>query len=337
MSSPVPGVSVLLLLSIVFLPGAVSLRTSRIGEPPDGSNEESVVRIYRPQTDADGEGLPKKLEDFTRVWTERYKQERHLLEPLPSSVQLILGVMTTAHQGAYRNVIRQTWLNQKGVCYWTHRPKEGCSVYVAFVIGKTAPPSMQISQSKLEKAQNEEGMLVLDVEENMNDGKSFVWFSTALKTFPWATHVGKMDMDTYPFLHKLLGRMDQNRSCVNQTSPYELIGRPDYFCTGKQHYPETCKFLNPCPSKDCLGQFHSKLDTVQIGAPWRYLLGQFYILSLPLVQQVNWDPQKGNEDVVVSKAVDQAMRHLHSCVALRRLDAFVHEHKPVDAAYANNI
>jgi len=335
MSSPVPGVSVLLLLSIVFLPGAVSLRTSRIGEPPDGSNEESVVRIYRPQTDADGEGLPKKLEDFTRVWTERYKQERHLLEPLPSSVQLILGVMTTAHQGAYRNVIRQTWLNQKGVCYWTHRPKEGCSVYVAFVIGKTAPPSMQISQSKLEKAQNEEGMLVLDVEENMNDGKSFVWFSTALKTFPWATHVGKMDMDTYPFLHKLVYRMELNRRCEGEDGPYEFIGRPDAWCWDAK----ACRrsFRSACPAGACAAQFVAGRETVPLDGAWRFLAGELYILSLPLVQKVRWNTMKfGNEDIMITKAVDHAASQQQFCVALRRPAAWYHRTLESDPAFANN-
>eukprot|EP00408_Alexandrium_pacificum_P010503 CAMPEP_0171213584 /NCGR_PEP_ID=MMETSP0790-20130122/30723_1 /TAXON_ID=2925 /ORGANISM="Alexandrium catenella, Strain OF101" /LENGTH=51 /DNA_ID=CAMNT_0011679303 /DNA_START=28 /DNA_END=180 /DNA_ORIENTATION=+ len=47
-------------------------------------------------------------------------------------------------------------------------------------------------------------------------------------------------------------------------------------------------------------------------------------MSLPLVQQVDWAPQAGNEDMAVSGAVASAVRGLSSCVVFRRLDAWIH-------------
>jgi len=185
----------------------------------------------------------------------------------------------------------------------------------------------------MSQVHKEKGILVLDTPENMNRGKSFLWFATALELFPWATHVGKMDMDTYPFLHKLVYRMDLDRQCTSQDGPYEFIGRPDNWC-GTRH----CKnFTNHCSPRDCATQFTSDFETVPLGEGWHYLAGELYILSLPLVRQIAWNPHtKGNEDIRMSQAVDRAARLNHFCVVLRRPAAWYHRTLVSDAGFAND-
>eukprot|EP00416_Gambierdiscus_australes_P038317 CAMPEP_0171104914 /NCGR_PEP_ID=MMETSP0766_2-20121228/61579_1 /TAXON_ID=439317 /ORGANISM="Gambierdiscus australes, Strain CAWD 149" /LENGTH=341 /DNA_ID=CAMNT_0011565627 /DNA_START=43 /DNA_END=1068 /DNA_ORIENTATION=+ len=334
------------LLTGAVLPlGALCFRLSEhtpgAGEPP-GTNESFIAELDDPSVlpvdDLLEESFVTKvppIDVYRRVWTKRYSLERHLQEPLPSSIQMILGVFTVAQDAEYRHVVRQTWMQQAGVCYWKHGPWDNCSVYVAFVIGKHGSGSsdVNVTDEEVERAHKEEGMLVLDVPENMNRGKSLTWFHTARGWFPWATHIAKMDMDTYPFLHKLLKRMDSNRSCVNNNGQYEFIGRP--------HNTYGRNFTEYCPYEECHGQFLSRQDDAMpvavLHGPWKFLSGEFYILSFPLVQMLPWTQQRGgNEDLFVSGVVNRAAKENGFCVTLRRLDAWLHRNTWVDGAYSND-
>jgi len=334
---------VLLLLSMLILPGALGLRASRAQEPQVPPEEGAVGFEKDRGTET---GLPRLLKQYSDRWEERYKMETHLWDAKPSSIRLVLGITTTLDVGEYREVIRRTWLNQSGVCYAGSKPRHGCSVYVAFVYGargvkknarNNPSPRRNLTAAQREQAKHEPGMLELDIEENNNDGKNFVWMSTALSKFPWATHIGKIDMDTYPFVSKLLTRMSQNASCAERTSPYQIIGRPAYTCHGKDPDGTKCAFRHRCSAADCLGQFHSKLDSVRIGAPWQFPFGELYILSMPLMRIVDWTPIHGNEDCMVAVRMDEAVGRAGSCAAFRRLDAHVHQVNPdITASFAND-
>mmetsp|Transcript_94648 Transcript_94648/g.229901 ORF Transcript_94648/g.229901 Transcript_94648/m.229901 type:complete len:318 (+) Transcript_94648:71-1024(+) len=306
-------------LCLSLLSGALGLRLAR--NESEDANESEGTEMYS----ASRSDFVPALEEFTHIWTARYSSEKHLGEPMPSSIQLILGVMTVPQEGPYREVVRQTWLRQAGVCYWKLQRQENCSVYVAFVIGKNGTggrtvSAANVSDEELRSSHQEPGMLVLDTVENMDRGKSGVWFSTALNMFPWATHIAKSDMDTYPFLHKLLYRMNQYRNCTSQMDPYEYMGTIWGRWLGLY-------FNNSCPSSKC-GAFN-------FGPTFGYMQGGFYILSRPLVEKINWNIRLGPEDQVIGEAVDLAAAQQNFCVVIRRPDAWFHNNARISSHFAN--
>lgn len=282
------------------------------------------------------------IDVFTDLWMKRYASEKHLEEPMSPRVQLVLGLFTVAQDVEYREIVRKTWLQQTGVCYWQRAPKEGCSVYVAFAIGKSGMgqkrrgAKVAMSPEEVERTHGEPGMLVLDSEENMNINKSPTWFRSAVEMFPWATHVGKTDMDTYPFLHKLVNRIDKGRSCSRHFSQYEVIGRPH------KNYGNVS--VHACPY-NC-AQFTSEQDDVmpfakpvaKLNEPWKYLSGEFYVFSMNLAQKINWDwSGGGNEDVEVFSHVTADAANLGQCIMLRRLDSWFHRNKMNNETFANDM
>uniref|UniRef100_A0A7S1MNW4 Hexosyltransferase n=1 Tax=Alexandrium catenella TaxID=2925 RepID=A0A7S1MNW4_ALECA len=291
--------------------------------------------------DADSGRVPP-IDVYGPLWEKRHASEKRLSEPLPSSIRLILGLFTVPQDAEYREVVRRTWLDQTGVCYWQREPREGCQVYVAFVIGKSGAGDgaggVNLTSEQMAEAHREPGMFVLDVEENMNFGKSPAWFGEAQKAFPWATHIGKIDMDTYPFIRKLVFRMAGIGTCLRLRQKYEFIGRP--------HHPNFApEFQSACKEVGCLKQFRSSQDDrvmiAKPGMPFKFMSGELYILSYPLVGKVDWDNPdnyQGTEDSVVARLVDKAAQNHRFCVVARRLDSWIHGPKAfwVDEVFAND-
>lgn len=97
-------------------------------------------------------------------------------------------------------------------------PKPGCIVYTGFVIGGNGYDPKRKQWQKLLNStngtivdRNQSDVVVLDIQENMNNGKSWAWFHNASRMYPWATHIGKMDDDTYPYFAELLRRVNQTQ------------------------------------------------------------------------------------------------------------------------------
>lgn len=323
-----------IVVALSSLISASALRTVPWVENGTAGSFQGVqnAELEEEREDQELEFLPP-LDRYERLWQGMYNLEERLHQPLPSSVQLVLGVMTVANPNSakYRDIIRSTWGSQRGVCYWSRDPKPGCSVYIAFVMGRPPAGWNEVTTPSLQ----EEGALELDMVENMNSGKSPTWMATALRMFPWATHYGKVDMDAYPFLHKLVLRMDRNSSCVSDASPYEWIGRPVFWGGGKA-------FSGACEPNPCHGWFYSKMGWWHMGKPqtyprepFRYLLGGMYLLSHALVRDISWSPREGTEDVVMGHFVSDFIESKgeKQCVAVRRLDAEAHmvRHQEWDA------
>lgn len=323
--------------SLLYLPSQ-ALRTLT-GDSAASQGSPAPTGPKHSTLEMDGRHLPK-LDLYDKLWRSMYSLEARLQEPMDPAVQLVLGVMTVAgSMDSHREVIRATWLQQRGVCLWSPEPQANCSVYVAFVMGRA-----KAECNETVPAYREPGALLLDVEESMNEGKSPMWMAAAARMFPWATHYGKIDMDTYPFLHKLVGRMAQNRSCVNNASEYEWIGRP---AVGRMRRLGT--FKRACADRPCLGWFHHpRLDAVRPEQPFRFMQGEMYIMSRPLVQGIEWWPRAGSEDVEMGKFVANFSRSTGRCVAVRKLDASAHlpsgawwwmmdREGLVDSAFANDL
>jgi len=279
------------------LRGALAFRAELLGDP--GPAPEKVPKVCN---------VPESVDTFRRSFEGLYEGEggENLTAPLDPSIRLVLGVLTIAQDDEYRQVVRQTWMRRAGVCYWRSTPQENCSVYVAFVLGRTGGGA---TDGELARAHREEGAFVLDIPENLMEGKSFDWLRAAREKFPWATHIGKTDMDAYPFISKLVGKLAQGRSCAMQGNPYEFIGLP---------WPRNCTFPGKCPKARCAAPYAEEL-------PRCFLIGQLYILSLPLVQEMALARLVGSEDQMVTIAVKNTMRRLSSCAAVWDIEgAWIH-------------
>jgi len=237
--------------------------------------------------------------------------------------------MSVPQEFDYRKVLRSTWMNQRGVCYWSEEgPREGCSVYVAFVMGRHGAGTdhdghpysrVEMSDSELAEAHNESGALILDIEENMNNGKTFAWFDAAREKFPWATHIGKMDLDTYPHLHRLVPSID-DRTCKVSSEPYEYFGRPTcafLLCNKFRSFGPLCSRPEACTFKVDFPLAHGSFE---------FMSGAFYALSMPLVERIPWKnvSRKGIEDHMMAKAIYDTAKNQSFCVAARMMTDWWH-------------
>eukprot|EP00421_Protoceratium_reticulatum_P042743 CAMPEP_0168444680 /NCGR_PEP_ID=MMETSP0228-20121227/45174_1 /TAXON_ID=133427 /ORGANISM="Protoceratium reticulatum, Strain CCCM 535 (=CCMP 1889)" /LENGTH=87 /DNA_ID=CAMNT_0008459131 /DNA_START=39 /DNA_END=298 /DNA_ORIENTATION=+ len=63
--------------------------------------------------------------------------------------------------------------------------------------------------------------------ENMNNGKSYTFFQYASNAWKWATHIGKTDLDTYPYFDKFVDSVSHHH---DGDTCEEFLGHPN-FCT----------------------------------------------------------------------------------------------------------
>lgn len=129
--------------------------------------------------------------------------------PSPNKSRMLLGIFTIAAEAEKRTAIRSMWRHMKGVCTFQGRPvKEveaagsSCRVIYTFVLG--SPGAARTSRTgrtdyiagHIEAGDDE---TYLNIEENMEDGKTPTWFRYAATIADKlkADYVGKMDSDTW--------------------------------------------------------------------------------------------------------------------------------------------
>lgn len=240
--------------------------------------QKESLRLRRERERERAQDLPS-LDIYQKLWKEKYSAEQHT--PLQPSIQLVLGVMTYDFPGekSFEDVGIATWMNQMGVCPASRGQKDGCSVYVAFVFGRSS-----------EQVQHDDWRLWLSFPEGLNNGKTPAFFKHAVESFTWATHIGKMDMDTYPYLPKLVSSLAQ------RDSKFAYIGRPtDY---------KMCGSFDFCPPAGCGYPMNERLEYTKENC-WSYMQGGLYIMSSSLaklvVQNAQW--KNGTEDLETGRAV----------------------------------
>jgi len=128
-----------------------------------------------------------------------------------SDVKLLLAVMTPTYACDVRNVHRATWMTHSRVCALRRHAEAGCSIMPLFVFANA-------SRDAVEEADDVVFLPDVQPANRLNNGvpvwwnlgknremwregqyKTPAWFRHALQ-YPWATHVAKMDLDTYPFV-----------------------------------------------------------------------------------------------------------------------------------------
>ncbi|KAI9335255.1 hypothetical protein BDR26DRAFT_866001 [Obelidium mucronatum] len=197
------------------------------------------------------------------------KQQQHS----PLSIQkkkLLLGVFSyfthnaTAATAAQRNLVR--------ILYKNIQNANQLNIDVRFIVG--VPSSSAGMKMLLLEQELYRDLIMVTVGENMDDGKSFHYFTQMEKmmkegVIPEYDFIGKCDADTYINLRGLKGELDK----IQQ---------------GQQ------KFVG--------------LDSLTTGEKRQFMFGMLYILSRPLLQrvaqlQLGVDELKLPEDLLMSKVV----------------------------------
>mmetsp|Transcript_18941 Transcript_18941/g.53423 ORF Transcript_18941/g.53423 Transcript_18941/m.53423 type:complete len:367 (-) Transcript_18941:92-1192(-) len=287
------------ILGAQVLPGLALRRAEQLqgqGQWPAGFEPEAEEQ-KKPVFNDGMRSYAKFHSDFVG----RKNAETFTVEPMtapadyPGMRTLILGIWTRPYQTQYRETIRKTWMNQKKVCPLKAGPKDGCQVYTTFVIGTPGDgqPLSGVAKQLFDAAKNESDMTVLATTETNKHAKISDFFQRMALENSWATHIGKMDMDSYLYVPKLLTKLHEDRDCG---TPYEVVGFPGHCnktdascdmadwlpkqCPAPEH--EACHTLQDCPIHGKCKHYNNHFD---------YIRGHFMAVSRQLALRAT-DPEK---------------------------------------------
>jgi hypothetical protein len=199
-----------------------------------------------------------------------------------SQTTFLLGIFSTYNETAFRNLIRTRMLKeslppqiQQRVCslhefLTSNFVERTCQIIYTFVIGgnnsasKVLDPKQSILINNSHSSSPEDDLTILNIHENMNQGKTPSWFYyvSTIQTSN-IDYVSKLDSDTFLSIPCLLDFI-QNR-LPNSTHPSFLYGgvKLDYLaCGGRAGRKRRC---SPIKGK-------------------MYMAGQFYFISRSIVQ-----------------------------------------------------
>lgn len=218
---------------------ALIMGSSSAGEhQPDKFEEElrEAKASYPAHANESDTVIPNK-EKFRECYETRMENVRRV-PTRPNGKTLLLGVFTTLGNDVEQQVIRSTWMRTPGLCIWDGQgaPKPGCSVWVAFVLGRNTIRWMD------EKYSVPNDAILLSIDENMEKGKTFTYFHDVARKYPWVTDIGKLDMDTFPYVADLVDSIDDPSRCTG--TPYEYWGLPNGACMGP--------FNQSCAANSCM-------------------------------------------------------------------------------------
>lgn len=192
------------------------------------------------------------------------------------SKKLLFGILVKSKDVEQRDVLRQTWMQQDQICKASSGPTDGCVVYVTFVTTVSEPlPADCIEAQDCLQVRAPEGWTHLY-------HKTKAMFLKAIDAFPWATHIGKLDVDTFPYFHRLLPEISN--------SQYSLVG----------HMYSTSRAPCRSPSDSVLG--HTGSNKVL------YPQGGFYLLSRDLAAGAFAEHTQNQCDQTVSATIQSKGR-----------------------------
>eukprot|EP00123_Amoebidium_parasiticum_P006776 comp17648_c0_seq1/m.17418 comp17648_c0_seq1/g.17418 ORF comp17648_c0_seq1/g.17418 comp17648_c0_seq1/m.17418 type:complete len:562 (-) comp17648_c0_seq1:666-2351(-) len=198
-------------------------------------------------------------------------------------LRIVYGTFSMAKLYEFREVHRRTWHKFPQVCKRSFDQAETeskpCSILPVFVVG--LPANEEEAKLIAEENSTYGDLVVLNIPENMNNGKSLAWWQHAARAFPHATHVAKGDMDTF------IWAGDFVKELASLPSWQLYYGRSNTF--------SICGCVRKCP-KD-----------------FTYVSGQMILMSTDLVQWVGDESNpitrptmEGHEDVQTGKWVSLA-------------------------------
>lgn len=135
------------------------------------------------------------------------------------NLKLILGVMTMSTQTEVIAAHRRTWMKQPGVCGIDRKDDANCFIFPFFVYGdidnaEITKQSDVVCLSKVPEPRDDVATGFQDEDKSLNQWKTSqlktpTWFEYASTHFAWATHVGKMDLDTWPWTENIIQHLSK--------------------------------------------------------------------------------------------------------------------------------
>ena len=196
--------------------------------------------------------------------------------------KIVLGFFSTARakDRQWRDTHRQTHFQYPEVCA-PSSSSEDCPILARFVLGRVPPDQLEAIRQENHTFGD---LIELDIEENMNNGKTYHWWKYVNDHFPFATFVAKSDTDTFVWMKALLG--DLARFGAHPFAIY--YGR-----------------------KSCGHRIGCKMDQ-------QFISGGFQIMSMDLVQWIA-DPLnrfvqeriQGYEDLITGEWLHEGHRFVH--------------------------
>lgn len=288
----------LFLLSFSLISGGTGLRFTR--RQKEGSLEQTLISSHPLQKVRLYRHVPHDLKLYRQAWEEAMQLTTPWDLKLSENIKIVYGIFTTRWNVAHQEEIRRTLFMQPGVCLAESGPQPDCALYVCFVLGEgITPPGVENSTFSTKE------FVHIDGDDTMNRGKSFNWFHNASRRYDWASHVGKVDMDSFPNIGKLINSFEEHRGrgCSNQ---FIGDGVDFQWCHG-----------DGCPPSDCHGERQMPPKNPDC---WFLVLGYYYIFPRQFALDLSapegwWEKSKvGEEDVVTSKAVAHYARE-YGCVS----------------------
>eukprot|EP00276_Gloeochaete_wittrockiana_P002084 CAMPEP_0184675116 /NCGR_PEP_ID=MMETSP0308-20130426/87613_1 /TAXON_ID=38269 /ORGANISM="Gloeochaete witrockiana, Strain SAG 46.84" /LENGTH=336 /DNA_ID=CAMNT_0027122791 /DNA_START=1355 /DNA_END=2362 /DNA_ORIENTATION=+ len=165
---------------------------------------------------------------------------------------LVIGVFLRAEDIDARKVLRETLFRFVEV----YDGSNGllASVLIRFVLGRAKDAEWNRTITREQDAFKD--VVVLDVEESMDDGKTYAWFCYVAEKYLYARFAMKADSDSFinvPGLLKFVGELPQNGS---------------YYIGSRRDCMDDIKL---CPVKDLVPH------------KFQYMVGHGYVLSADLV------------------------------------------------------
>lgn len=175
-------------------------------------------------------------------------------------------------------------------------------------------------QGKSEKQNIETDVIVLNISENMNDGKTYHWFEYGVKF-----------LSEFASYHKLNGIVKMDIDCAVDWNRFLNVFFPflhENYYIGRVNDLTICGGASHCPPQDCNGFYDNC---------WIYMSGGWYSLNYNVAHSLIFNckfPKQniyGPEDLMVGKWIQNCFKNV-SIFNVKNGDFFCH-----DNSITNNI
>lgn len=131
-------------------------------------------------------------------------------------VKLVVGIPMISSQKEVLDAHLSSWMMGEGVCHIDNHDDHNCHVFPVFLFGENSKAStvtkFALSLPIPEPAEVPDdgystgtgSKVATDIPLAVQFRKTHDWFKHAATSYKWATHIGKMDADTYPHFKQIL-------------------------------------------------------------------------------------------------------------------------------------